>query len=115
MNGGEKPVKRAAVMLLVVICGSFMGCSHVAVYRTAGPAEPIAKRVCFEVGGGGNTELEQGLMSCVILHGLRFRVGYSGNTLRVISPDAWTHADVALHLGRLSQESSSEITLEEFK
>lgn len=104
---------RAVVVLL--ISASVTGCSHVAVYRTTGPAEPLAKKVCFEVGGGGNTEVEPGTMSCVILHGLKFRVGYSGNILRVTTNDAWTQAEVALHLGKISQAASSEIALEDFK
>lgn len=91
------------------------GCSHVAVYRTSGPAEVLAKKVCYEVGGGGNTELEPGLMSCVILHGLKFRVSYSGNVMRVTTSDAWTQADIALHLGKISHMSSSEVVLEDFK
>lgn len=104
---------RAVVVLL--LSASVTGCSHVAVYRTTGPAEPLAKKVCFEVGGGGNTEVEPGTMSCVILHGLKFRVGYSGNILRVTTSDAWTQAEVALHLGKISQAASSEIALEDFK
>ncbi len=102
---------RAGLLLGLLLAG----CSHVAVYRTAGPAEPIAKKVCFEVGGGGNTEVEPGTLSCVILHGLKFHVRYGGDVMRVTTSDAWTQAEVALHLGKISAASSSEVVLEEFK
>jgi len=101
--------------VVLLLCSSVTGCTHVAVYRTTGPAEPLAKKVCFEVGGGGNTQVEPGTMSCVILHGLKFRVGYAGNTLRVTTVDAWTQAEVALHLGKISQSAATEIALEDFK
>lgn len=86
------------------------GCSHTAVYRTKGPAEPIVRRVCEESGvivAGP----DDGTFKCLVLHGMEwFSARFGGDVFRVFG-DANAQTDVALCLGR----NAPDVVLVDFK
>lgn len=96
--------------LVLLSCGS-----HTATYRTKAAAEPLARKICFEVGGRGNTEVSPGHLQCVVLHNIEFRVEYRGNLMLIRTPNEHLLAEVALQLGRISNADHVGVELEDVK
>jgi hypothetical protein len=101
---------RALTILWLSLLG---GCRHTSVYRIgANDAERVARAICREVGGGGNDELPNQRLRCVILHGLKFELEYSANKIAVMSPDEWVQNEVALALGRVAGRENIEVVMD---
>lgn len=95
---------------VIAIALALSGCSHTAVYRTKGPAEPTVRRVCEESGlivPGPDA----GTFKCLVLHGTEwFSARFGGDVFRVFG-DASAQTDVALFLGR----NAPDVVLVDFK